>query len=289
MTKSFSALIVVGFLAFIGVTQSFFIVPETHQVLVLRFGDPVRQHAEPGLKVKIPFLEQMKTFDKRVLNADPPPEELILLDQKRLVVDTFARYKITDMLLFHQTMGTEGQASKQLHNIINSTVRGTLGNKMLPDILGENRTNVMAAIKEEVNNSVQRFGMSIIDVRIGRADFPQQISQSIYARMRSERDREAKEFRAQGSEIAQQIMSRADKERTLLLAEARKKSQILRGEGDEKAIKIYADAYKVDPEFYAFYRTLQAYRESLAGKDTTLVLSPDSEFFNYFGTSGKKK
>ncbi|TVQ83434.1 MAG: protease modulator HflC [Micavibrio sp.] len=288
MTKTSGSLLVLALVLFIGVSQSLFVVHETQQIIVLRFGDPVRMHPDPGLKVKIPFLEQLKVFDKRVLNADPPPEEIILIDQKRLVVDTFARYKITDMLLFHQTMGTEEQARMRLHNLINSSVRGTLGNATLPDLLGENRPIIMGNIKEQVNNSVQRFGMTIIDVRIGRADFPAQISQSIYARMRSERDREAKEFRAEGSEVAQQIMSRADRDKTVLLAEARKTAEILRGEGDNEAISIYAAAYSSDPEFYAFHRSLEAYRIGLVGDSTTMVLSPDSEFFRFFGTSSRR-
>ncbi len=282
MSKSITAVFIfLGVLLVIAV-QSLFIVPETRQVIVLRFGDPVRQYAEPGLKVKIPFLENLKIFDRRVLDVDPPPEEVILKDQKRLVVDTFARYKITNMLLFYKTLQTESQAVTRLHNLINSSVRSALGNVTLTDILTDKRSKIMTDIKDKVNVSVQRFGIEIVDVRIGRADFPNQISQSIYARMRSERDREAKEFRAQGNEEARRIRSTADKESSILLSDAERKAQIIRGEGDKEAIKIYADAYKKDPKFYAFYRSLEAYKQGLTGEGTTFVLSPDSDFFRFF-------
>lgn len=291
MSKSVTAIFVFLGVSLVITLQSLFIVPETQQIIVLRFGDPVRQHVEPGLKAKIPFFENLKIFDRRVLDVDPPPEEVILEDQKRLVVDTFARYKITNMLLFYKTLQTENQAVTRLHNLINSSVRSALGNVSLKDILTDKRSKIMADIKDEVNSSVQRFGIEIVDVRIGRADFPNQISQSIYARMRSERDREAKEFRAQGNEEARRIRSTADKESAILLSEAEKKAQIIKGEGDKEAIKIYADAYKKDPRFYAFYRSLEAYKAGLTGNDTTFVLSPKSEFFRFFedATGNKKK
>jgi len=276
-----------GFAVFIAVlvliaSQALFIVPETNQALVLRFGDPVRQYSEPGLKWKIPVFEQVTNFDTRVLDVDPPAEEVILTDQKRLVVDTFARYKIIDMLEFYKTLGTESQAITRLHNLINSTVRSSLGNVSLTDILSERRADIMNTIRDQVNTSAQRFGLEIVDVRIGRADLPEQTSQSIYARMRSEREQEAAEFRAQGQELAQQIRARADREKAVLIAEANKKAEILRGEGDEKAIKIYADAYSRDPSFYAFYRSMSAYGNALNKDNSTLVLSPDSDFFRYF-------
>lgn len=268
---------------FILLMQTMFIVPETRQVMVLRFGDPVRQYPNPGLKAKIPFLEQVKVFEKRVLQVDPPAsEEIILEDKKRIVVDAFARYKITNMLEFYQTLTTETSAVQRLNNLINSTVRSALGKVTLDDVLSEQRDRLMEEIQTTINNEVQRFGIEIVDVRIARADLPQDVSQSIYARMRSEREREAAEFRAQGQELAQRIRATAEKERTVLIAEAEKQAQQLRGQGDEQAITIYANAFKKDPDFYAFYRSLEAYRKSLADPDTTLVLSPDSEFFQYF-------
>ncbi len=285
MSKTFSAVIILFLGIFVIVTQSMFIVPETQQVIVLQFGDPVAQYSKPGLKFKIPFIQNLKTFDSRILDVDPPAEELILSDQKRLVVDTFARYRIVDMLKFYQTLQTENQAVTRLHNLINSSVRSVLGGATVMEVLSEKRVGIMERIEKQVNSSVERFGLEIVDVRIGRADLPEQTSQSIFARMRSEREREAAEFRAEGKELAQQITARADKEKTVILAEAAKVSQISRGHGDEKAIKVYAKAFNKDPEFYAFYRSMEAYREGLMGDNTTLVLSPDSEFFKYFNKS----
>ena len=289
MSKSQSVLfmILLGGVLLLG--QSAFIVPETQQALVLQFGDPVQKLVTPGLKFKIPFIQQVTVFDKRVLDVDPPPEEVILADQKRLVVDTFARYKINDMLEFYKALATEQQANTRLNNIINSTLRSILGNATLADVLSEKRVQLMAAVKQQVNTAVTPYGIEIVDVRIGRADLPEQTSQAIYARMRTERQREAAEFRAQGQEQAQEIRSKADKERTVLLAEAEKESQLSRGQGDAEAIRIYADAFKRDPEFYGFYRTMEAYRDSLSGDNTTMILSPENDFLRYFkGQSGKR-
>ncbi|MFH1158520.1 MAG: protease modulator HflC [Pseudomonadota bacterium] len=289
MSKNHSILLVTALAAFLLLGQSMFIVPETQQALVLQFGDPVEKHTVPGLKFKIPFIQQVTEFDKRVLDLDPPPEEIILADQKRLVVDTFARYRISDMLEFYKSLSTEAQANTRLNNIVNSTLRSVLGNATLADVLSEKRGQLMAAVKQQVNASVTRFGIEIVDIRIGRADLPEQTSKAIYARMQTERQREAAEFRAQGQEQAQEIRSKADKECTVLLAEAGQQAQLSRGQGDEGAIKIYAEAFKKDPEFYAFYRTMEAYRDSLSGENTTLVLSPDNDFLRYFrDQSGKR-
>ncbi len=289
MSKSHTVLFVFILFAVVLLGQSAFIVPEAQQALVLQYGKLMEKHTSPGLKFKIPFIQQVVVFDKRVLDVDPPPEEVILADQKRLVVDTFARYKINDMLGFYTSWQTESQANTRLNNIINSTLRSILGNATLGDVLSEKRDQLMATVKQQVNTAVTQFGIEIVDIRIGRADLPEQTSQAIYARMRTERQREAAEFRAQGQEQAQEIRSKADKERTVLLAEAEKQAQISRGQGDSDAIKIYAAAFKKDPEFYAFYRTMEAYRDSLSGDNTTLVLSPDNDFLRYFrGESGKR-
>jgi membrane protease subunit HflC len=288
MKKSVQAFGVFLIVMVIVASQALFIVPETHQVIVLRFGDPVKIYPEPGLKVKAPLVDQIKTYDSRVLDVDPPAEEVILADQKRLVVDTFARYKISDMLLFYQKLNTENQATTRLHNLINSRVRANLGNVSLLDILSEKRSDIMNDIRDQVNESAEDFGVEIVDVRIGRADLPEQTSQSIYARMRSEREQEAAEFRAQGQELAQQIVAKADREKAVILAEAKKKAEIIRGLGDELAIKIYADAYNQDPDFYSFYRSMNAYEKALDSKNSTLVLSPDSEFFKFFGKKNAK-
>jgi membrane protease subunit HflC len=282
MEKKLYLLAFLAFAAYIVAGQSLFIVPETEQVMVLQFGKPVEKYTTPGLKIKMPFVQQVKVFDKRVLDVDPPPEEVILADQKRVVVDTFARYRINDMLEFSTSLQNEDLAASRLDNIINATLRSTMGGATMGDVLSEKRGVLMAAIKKQVNDAVSGYGIEIVDVRIGRADLPEQTSQSVYARMKTEREREAAEFRAQGQEMAQEIKSKADKTRTVLLAEAEKQAQISRGEGDRQAIKIYADAFGKDPAFYSFYRTMEAYREGLGGDNTTLILKPEGEFFRFF-------
>lgn len=263
-------------------SQSMFTVDETEQVLVLQFGNPVNVVQEPGLQFKIPFIQNLKYIDKRILDVDPEPEELLLADQKRLVVDTFLRYKIADPLLFYKTLTTETAARRRLQEQVNSSLRSNLGKVSLPQILSPEREAVMMNIRQEVNKDVERLGLTVTDVQVVRADLPEETSQAIYARMVSERQREASEARAQGQELAQQIRSKAERERTILLAEADKRAQIIRGQGDEKAIEIYANAYNKDKDFYSFTRSLEAYRKSLQGDGTTLLLSPDSEFFDYF-------
>lgn len=280
------ALIAVAAFALL-IFQSIFVVREAQQVMVLQFGEPVAQYTEPGLKMKIPFIQQTKTFEKRALDLDPQPEEVILSDQKRIVVDVFSRYRITNMLEFHRTVGSEAQASSRLNNIINSTTRSVLGSSTLSALLSDQRAGLMANVRDQVNTAVAYMGIEIVDVRIGRADLPEQTSQAIFSRMRTEREREAAEFRAQGQELAQEIRSKADRERTVLLAEAEKQSQILRGDGDKIAIDTYATAYNKDPEFYGFYRSLEAYRAGLGDGSSTLILTPDSEFFRYFNRSGR--
>lgn len=291
MNKAPAFLLILLGLALVGISQSVFIVTERQQTMVIQFGEPVALYTEPGLKFKIPVIQQVMPFEKRALDVDAAPEQVILADKKRIVVDTFARYRITDMLKFYQSLQTIEQANNRLGSIINSTMRSTLGNASLTDILSEKRGNLMLTIRRQVNENVrENYGVEVIDVRISRADLPDETSQAIYARMRTEREREAAEFRAQGQEAAQEIKSKADKERTVLLAEAEKEAQILRGQGDEQAIKIYADAFKKDPEFYAFYRTMEAYKASMSGENTTFILSPDSDFLKFFESeTGKRK
>lgn len=291
MNKAPAFLLIIIGLALIGISQSVFTVSERQQSMVIQFGEPVAQYTEPGLKFKIPLIQQVMTFEKRALDVDAVPEQVILSDKKRIVVDTFARYRIHDMLKFYQSLQTVEQANNRLGSIINSTMRSTLGNASLTDILSDKRGNLMVAIRNQVNDTVKaNYGVEVVDVRISRADLPDETSQAIYARMRTEREREAAEFRAQGQETAQEIKSKADKERTVLLAEAEKESQILRGQGDEQAIKIYAEAFNKDPDFYAFYRTMEAYKSSLSGDNTTFILSPDSDFLKFFESEdGRKK
>ncbi len=261
---------------------SVFVVNQTEQVMVVRFGKPVAQIKDPGLHFKASILDDARFFEKRILNVDPPAEEVLLADQKRLVVDTFARYRITDMLLFFQTLGTETAGEQRLHTIINAAVRSNLGRAPLQDILSDKRNQLMTNILKDVNTETKRFGVDVVDVRIVRADLPPQVTQSTFDRMQSEREREAKEARAEGEQIGLEIRSQSDKERTILLSAAQRDAQILRGEGDKEAISIYAKAFSQDPKFYKFYRSLEAYRKSLSNPETTLVLTPDNAFLHDF-------
>ncbi len=273
---------IVGVLAVVSFL-SIFIVKEVNQAIVLQFGDPKRIITNPGLNFKLPFIQNVVFLDKRILNLDAPPEEVIASDQKRLIVDAFARFKIVDPLKFYISVGNERVARSRLSTIINSRIRSVLGTQRLQTLLSEDRNKQMALIQEGVNAEAEKFGIEIVDVRIKRADLPQANSDAIFRRMQTEREREAKEFRAKGAEMAVTITSTADKEVTVILADAQKKSEIMKGEGDGQRNKIFADAFGQDPEFFAFYRAMQAYEKALIGGETSLVLSPDSEFFKFFG------
>ena len=266
--------------------QSFFVVQEINQAIVLQFGDPKKLITKPGLQVKIPFIQNVVFLDRRILSLDPQPEEVIASDQKRLIVDAYARFKIVDPLKFYISVGDERVARSRLATIINSRLRSVLGTQSLATLLSEDRTKQMAIIQEGVNTEAEGFGITIIDVRIKRADLPQANSEAIYKRMQTEREREAKEFRAKGAEMAVTITSTADKEVTVILANANKQSEIMKGEGDGIRNKIFADAFGKDPAFFAFYRAMQAYEKALIGGDTSLILSPDSDFFKFFGKTG---
>ena len=269
------------------VFQSLFIVQEISQAIVLQFGDPKKIITKAGLNFKLPFIQNIVYLDKRILNLDNEPEEVIAADQKRLIVDAFARFKIVDPLKFYISVGNERVARSRLSTIINSRIRGVLGTQELATLLSTDRARQMQIIQSQVNEEAKNFGIQIVDVRIKRADLPPANSEAIYKRMQTEREREAKEFRAQGAEIAQKIRSTADKDVTVLLAEANKKSEIMKGEGDGLRNKIFADAFGKDPQFFGFYRAMQAYEKALIGGETSLVLSPDSEFFKFFGKSIK--
>ena len=262
---------------------SIFIVKEVNQAIVLQFGDPKRIILKPGLNFKLPFIQNVVFLDKRILNLDAPPEEVIASDQKRLIVDAFARFQIVDPLKFYISVGNERVARSRLSTIINSRIRSVLGTQRLQTLLSEDRNKQMALIQDGVNKEAENFGIKIVDVRIKRADLPQANSDAIYRRMQTEREREAKEFRAKGAEMAVTITSTADKEVTVILAEAEKKSEIMKGEGDGQRNKIFADAFGKDAEFFAFYRAMQAYERALIGGETSLIMSPDSEFFKFFG------
>jgi membrane protease subunit HflC len=264
-------------------SSSLFIVEQTQQAIVLFFGKPQKTIQDPGLYFKIPFGEEVVYYDKRVLDLDPPKERMILADQKRLDVDSYARYRIIDPLLFYQTTRRVSEVPGKLSPIINSSLRRVLGNETLLEILSGKRATIMVDIQKAVNDAVMRFGMEIVEVRVRRADYPDETRSNIENRMKSEREREAKEFRARGFEMAEGIRADAGKQKIVILAEAQKKAETLRGEGDGLAIKIYADAFGQDPEFFAFYRSMQAYKKSMDSQDTTMVLSPNSDFFRFFG------
>ena len=270
--------------------STFFIVQETQQAIVLQLGEPKKVYKDAGLYYKIPLLQNVQLVDKRVLDIDAPAEEVIALDQKRIIVDAYAKFLITDPLKFYISVGNERVAQSRMSSIINAKIRGVLGKENLVNLISLDRTKLMNKITKEVAEEAKDFGINVIDVRIRRADLPSANSEAIFKRMQTERTREAKEFRAEGAELGQTIKSKADKEVTILLAEARKASQILRGEGDGQRNKIFAEAFGRDPEFFSFYRAMQSYEKSLlGGGDTSLVLSPDSEFFRYFGESGLHK
>jgi len=265
---------------------SLFTVKEINQAIVLQFGDPKKIVTDAGLQVKIPFIQNVVFLDRRILSLDPPPAEVIASDQKRLIVDAYARFKIVDPLKFYISVGDERVARSRLATIINSRIRSVLGKQSLATLLSEERSTQMSIIQEGVNVEAEKFGITIIDVRIKRADLPQANSEAIYKRMQTEREREAKEFRARGAEMAVTITSTADRKVTVILANAQKQSEIMKGEGDGIRNKIFADAFGQDPEFFSFYRAMQAYETALIGGDTTLILSPDSDFFKFFGSSG---
>lgn len=268
--------------------NSFFIVDQTEQALVLQFGAPVRVEQEPGMKFKMPFIQNVEYFDKRLIDFDSEPKEVIASDQKRLIVDAFVRYRIVDPLRFKQTVSDERTMRSRLNSILESSLRQVLGSQPLAALISEKRSEVMDDIRDLVNMQARGvktegappggFGIEVVDVRIKRADLPAANSEGIYKRMQTERQREAAEFRARGAEDAQKIRSQADKERTILLAEARKKAEIIRGEGEAEATKIFAQSFGQDQDFFQFYRTMQAYKKTLSPKDTTMVLSPDSGF-----------
>jgi len=275
-------IIALGVIAYL----SFFTVKEINQAIVLQLGNPKRVLVEPGLKVKIPFIQNVVFLDRRILSLDPQPEEVIASDQKRLIVDAYARFKIVDPLKFYISVGNEMVARSRLATIINSRLRSVLGKHSLATLLSEERSKQMAIIQDGVNVEAEKFGITIIDIRIKRADLPQANSEAIYKRMQTEREREAKQFRARGAEMAVTITSTADKEVTVILANADKQSEIMKGEGDGIRNKIFADAFGQDPEFFSFYRAMQAYETALIGGETSLILSPDSDFFKFFGSTG---
>jgi modulator of FtsH protease HflC len=281
-------LAVLAVAALIVAYSSLFTVYQTQQALVIRLGQPVRVVSEPGLNVKAPFIDSVVYVDKRILDLEAPPQEVIASDQKRLVVDAFARYRIQDPLRFYQTLGSIAGANSQLSILLNSALRRVLGEVTFTHVVRDQRADLMSRIRELVDREAGTYGIQVVDVRIRRADLPEQNSQAVYQRMQTERQREAAEFRAQGAQRAQEIRSRADREVTVLVAEATSKSEQIRGEGDATRNQIFADAFNLDQDFFAFYRSMQAYEHGLKSNDTRMLLKPDSSFFRYFtDPSGK--
>jgi len=255
-------------------------VPQWEQAIVVQLGEPVRTVQEPGLYFKLPFVQNVLYFDKRLLAYDASPKEVLTKDKQQLVVDNFSRWRIVDPLKFYRTVRNEAGAQSRLDDVIYSIVRENLGRHTLSEIMNEKRTAVMAEVTKESDAKAGAYGIAVADVRIKRADLPEKNELNVFNRMRTERERLAKKFRAEGDEEARKIRSESDKQVQILTAEARKQADITRGEGDAQAVKIFADAYGRDPEFYQLVRTLEAYRNSIT-EGTTLIMSPNSEFFRY--------
>ena len=282
-----AALIVVALIVAYG---TLFTVYQTRQALVVRLGEPVRVITEPGLHYKIPLIDSVITIDKRILDLENPAQEVIASDQKRLVVDAFARYRIRDVLKFYQTVGNVEFANSQLSILLNSALRRVLGEATLTQVVRDQREHLMARVREQLNTEAQGYGIAVVDVRIRRADLPEQNSQAVYQRMQTERQQEAAQYRAEGAQKAQELRAKADRDVTVLLAEAQSKGERTRGEGDGERNRIFADAYSRDPDFFAFYRSMQAYEAGLRANDTRMLLKPDTEFFRFFvDPSGKPR
>jgi len=273
--------IVIGAAA-VGLYMGAFIVRQTEQAIVLQFGKPKETITMPGLHWKLPFVETVDYFDKRILDLDMPSQEVIAADQKRLVVDAFARFRITDALEFYKTVRDEGIARQRLGNILESSMRSALGSATFQDVVRDRREQLMHKIRDQVNTEANNFGIEVIDVRIKRTDLPEANSEAIYRMMQTERQREAAEFRAEGAASANRIRATADREATVTKAEATRKSEQMRGEGDAERNRVFAEAYSKDADFFAFYRSMQAYERGLGAGDTRLLISPNSEFFRYF-------
>jgi membrane protease subunit HflC len=281
---------VIVLIALIAAYGSLFTVYQTDQAIVVQLGEPIRVVTEPGLHFKVPLIQSVISVERRIVDLENPAQEVIASDQKRLVVDAFARYRISDALKFYQTIGAIEGANARLSTLLNSALRRVLGEASTIDIVRDKRAQLMAEVRMQLENEAKSFGIAVVDVRIRRADLPEQNSQAVYQRMQTERQRQAAEFRAQGSQRSQEIRAKADRDVTVLIAEAQSKGEQTRGEGDAERNRIYAQAYGQDPDFFTFYRSMQAYEAGLRSSDTRMVLKPDSDFFRYFGDPmGKTK
>jgi modulator of FtsH protease HflC len=280
--------IVLAVVAVIIAYGSLFTVYQTHQALVVRLGNPIRVLTEPGLNYKIPVIDTVIAIDKRILDLEAPSQEVIASDQKRLVVDSFARYRVQDPLKFYQTVGSIEAANSRLSTLLISALRRVLGEASFIQVVRDERPQLTQKMREQLDHEADAFGIAVVDVRIRRADLPEQNSQAVFQRMQTERQREAAEFRAQGSQRSQEIRARADRDVIVLVAEATSKAEQIRGEGDAQRNRIFADAYGKDRDFFGFYRSMQAYETGLRHNDTRMLLNPDTDFFRYFvDPSGK--
>ncbi len=289
MIRGLSVAGVVLVVVAIGAAASLFTVGQTEQVLITQFGQPIRVISKPGLHAKVPFIQTVISFDRRLLDFESPGEEVILADQRRLIVDSFTRFHIVDPLRYFQAVGpAENGIRARLNSVVTSSLRRVLGNETLLNVLSTDRARITGRIKAQVADEMRSFGVGIDDVRLRRADLPEENTQAILGRMKSERERAASQARAEGAEASLKIRADADRDRTVLLAEARAAADRLRGEGERQSIKIYADAYQQDPAFYATYRTLQAYRAAFGGNSgSRLVLTPDNDFLRLLRESPK--
>lgn len=283
MTRQNVAIALIGIvvLLFVLGASPFFVVDITQTAIVVQLGKPVRNITEPGLKFKVPFIQDVTYFDKRLLDYDSSAQDVITQDKKTILIDNFAKWRITDPLKVYQAFQTQRGALRRLDDIIYSELRVELGRHDLSEIVSKTRSAIMAIVTQRANEKAKAYGIEVQDVRIKRADLPEQNEKAVFARMQAERERQAKQYRAEGAEEAQKIRSEAEKDREIILAQAYKTSEELRGEGDAKAFKIYATAYRQDPKFFEFTRSMEAYKKTFSGNNSTVVMSPDSEFFKY--------
>jgi modulator of FtsH protease HflC len=277
-------------IALLGAYGALFTVYQTKQALVVRFGEPIRVITEPGLYVKkLPFIDTVITADNRILDLENAAQEVFASDQRRLVVDAFARYRITDILTFYKTVGNIEGANARLSSLLNAALRRVLGEVTLIQVVRDDRAALMGRVREQLDHEAGAFGIEVVDVRIRRADLPEQNSQAVYARMQTERQRQAASIRGEGNQKSQEIRARADRDVTVLVAEAQSRAEQIRGDGDAERNRIFAEAYGKDQDFFSFYRSMQAYEAGLRSGDTRLVLRPDSDFFKYFGNPAGKE
>jgi membrane protease subunit HflC len=289
MRKFVAFLLAVAAIALVGAYGALFTVHQTRQALVVRFGEPIRVITEPGLHVKIPVADTVYTFDNRILDLENAAQEVFDKEQRRLVIDAFARYRVTDVLAFYKTVNNIESANSRLSSLLNAALRRVLGEVTLIQVVRDDRPALMARVRDQLDREAHAFGIDVVDVRIRRADFPEQNSQAVYARMQTERQRQAASIRGEGSQKSQEIRAKADRDVTVLVAEAQSRAEQTRGEGDAERNRIFADAYGKDPDFFGFYRSMQAYETGLRSGDTRLVLRPDSDFFKYFGNPAGKE